>query len=1042
MYNYVIERMIKMTELKYWENPYIIKENKEDGHNTALPRPSVKDALDGTDAPLRFTLNGNWKFCWQLGTDNARTDYYADDYDDSSWEDMPVPSLWQLKGYGKPIYLCSSLPAAVSSVKSEIPKINHDLNEIGVYRRSFEIPESFDGKEIFIHFGAVKAGFFLYINGRQVGYSQGSMTPAEFRITDYVKVGENQITVEVFRYTDGTYLEDQDMWFLSGIYREVYVYAEEKLCIRDFFADATLDDTYKNGVLNLEITLNNYNADAQNCTLEAALIVDDKPRKIAVEKLRVENGKNVYNYSLVEENIRAWSAEEPNLYKLIIALRTGRKVLSVKCIKIGFKRMEIKDGILYMNGKRVIIKGVNRHDFDPDNGWAVPLERYYQDLHLMKQANINAIRTSHYPNAEIFYDMCDELGFYIMDEADVESHGVRRKNCPGDNLEFKEAVEDRAERMVLRDRSHACVCFWSLGNEAGDGENFRHEKNAILALDKSRPVHYEGDFDFTKSDFISRMYPVEYVVEAMRQKKELKISPYENVANALAADNKPIPEETYKTHPVMYCEYAHAMENSLGNFKEYVDDFEKYEHMCGGFIWDYVDQSIRKVENGQEKWLYGGDFDEGATSYYFCANGIISADRKPQPSYYEVKKVYSNLEACDSDCKNGKIIIKNKNLFISTEDYRICWSLAVDGNEVKNGEIDEILAPLTEKEFALPVNIADYPDGEVILTVSFILNKDKAWAKEGFEHNFCQIILREQPAAKKNPARGDLKYSHFGRNVNIIGEGFTAKIKNGALASLKYGEEEVIEENSPLRPDFFRALTDNDREYLNFAKPLVGIHPLYQWKRSTAQTVARSVKAQSTPSGVEVKVNWVAPFVAGVETTYLFSPVGEVTVRHSAMGLVLPMLKVGMRMSIKSTLENVEWYGRGPHETYLDRKTGGRIAKHAMTVAELEHRYMRPQENGHRTDVRTLSVSDDSGFGIKIDAMDIPFGFNLGYYNPEKLDKAEHLYELVKDNSITLCLDAAMRGVGGDMPGCAHLHKEYRLNSHKKIEFTFRISKK
>lgn len=1042
MYNCAAERMIKMTELKYWENPYIIKENKEDGHNTALPRASVKDALDGAEAPLRFTLNGNWKFCWQLGTDNARTDYYADNYDDSSWDDMPVPSLWQLKGYGKPIYLCSSLPAAVSSVKSEIPKINHDLNEIGVYRRNFEIPETFDGKEIFIHFGAVKAGFFLYINGRQVGYSQGSMTPAEFRITDYVRVGENQITVEVFRYTDGTYLEDQDMWFLSGIYREVYVYAEEKLCIRDFFADATLDDTYKNGVLNLEVTLNNYNPDAKNCTFEAALIVDDKPHKITVEKLRIENGKTVLNYSLVEENVRAWSAEEPNLYKLILALRSGRKVLSVKCIKIGFKRMEIKEGVLYMNGKRVIIKGVNRHDFDPDNGWAVPLERYYQDLHLMKQANINAIRTSHYPNAEIFYDMCDELGFYVMDEADVESHGVRRKNCPGDNLEFKEAVEDRAERMVLRDRSHACVCFWSLGNEAGDGENFIHEKNAILALDKSRPIHYEGDFDFTKSDFISRMYPVEYVVEAMRQKKELKISPYENVANALAADNKPIPEETYKTHPVMYCEYAHAMENSLGNFKEYVDDFEKYDHMCGGFIWDYVDQSIRKVENGQEKWLYGGDFDEGATSYYFCANGIISADRKPQPSYYEVKKVYSNLEAADSDCRNGKIIIKNKNLFISTEDYRIHWSLTVDGNEVKNGDIDEVIAPLTEKEIALPVNIEDYPDGEVILTVSFILNKDKAWAKEGFEHNFCQIILREQPAAKKNPARGDLKYSQRGKNVNIIGKDFTAKIKNGALASLKYGEEEIIEENSPLRPDFFRALTDNDREYLNFAHPLVGIHPLYQWKRTTAQTVARSVKAQSTPSGVEVKVNWLAPFVAGVETTYLFSPAGEVTVKHSAMGLLLPMLKVGMRMGIKSTLENTEWYGRGPHETYLDRKTGGKIAKHKMTVAELEHRYMRPQENGHRTDVRTLSVSDDSGFGIRIDAMDIPFGFNLSYYNPEKLDKAEHLYELVKDNSITLCLDAAMRGVGGDMPGCAHLHKEYRLNSHKKIEFTFRISKK
>lgn len=1031
-----------MNELKYWENPYIIKENKEDGHNTALPRATVKDAVEATEPPMKLLLNGTWKFYWQQGVDNLRTDYYADNYDDSEWDDIEVPSLWQLKGYGKPIYLCAYLPSALSTVKGEIPKINHELNEIGVYRRTFELPENFDGKEIFIHFGAVKAGFFLYINGRRIGYSQGSMTPAEFRITDYVCKGENQITVEVYRYTDGTYLEDQDMWFLCGIYRDVYIYAEEKLCIRDFFADASLSDDYSNGVLNLEATLNNYGADTA-CTFEASLVCGGKQKKIVSEKVEARSGKTVLNFSHIEENVRAWSAEEPNLYKLVLCLRAGRRLISAKCIRIGFKKVEIKGNVLYMNGKRVIIKGVNRHDFDPDNGWAVPLERYYQDLYLMKQANINAIRTSHYPNAEVFYDMCDELGFYVMDEADVESHGVRRKNCPGDNLEFKEAVEDRAERMVLRDRSHACVCFWSLGNEAGDGENFVHEKNAILALDKSRPIHYEGDFDFRKSDFISRMYPVESIVDKLRNQEEIKTTLYDNVANILAADNKPVPAEIYKTHPVIYCEYAHAMENSLGNFKEYVDDFETFEHMCGGFIWDYVDQSIRKVEDGKEKWLYGGDFDEGRTSFYFCANGIITADRTPQPSYYEVKKVYSNLEAADCDCRSGKIRIKNKNVFITTEDYKIHWSLTVDGCEAQSGDIDDlVVAPMSEQEIQLPISLSDYADGEVILTVSFILKKDKAWAKAGFEQNFSQIILREETAAKRTPAVGELKYAKNGNNVKIIGEGFSAKITAGALSSLQYDGKEIIDEASPLRPDFFRALTDNDRGYINFAPMLADIHPLYQWRRSTAQTFARSVKAKSTPSGVEVTVNWAAPFVSGVSTTYLFSPAGEVTVKHTAMGLFLPMLKVGMRMGIKSTLENVEWYGRGPHETYCDRKTGARIARHAMTVAELEHRYMRPQENGHRTDVRSLEVSDGSGFGIKIDSMAAPFGFNLGYYNPEKLDKATHLYKLVKDNCITLCLDAAERGVGGDMPGCAYLHKPYKLGSGKKYSFEFRISKK
>lgn len=1029
-----------VNELKYWENPYIIKENKEDGHNTALPRKTVKDAVSGAAAPDYLLLNGIWKFYWQTGVDNLRTDYYAEGYNDNSWDDIEVPSLWQLKGYGKPIYLCAFFPKAISTVKSEIPKISHSLNEIGVYRRSFTLPESFEGKEIFIHFGAVKAGFFLYINGRRVGYSQGSMTPAEFNVTDYVKAGENQITVEVYRYTDGTYLEDQDMWFLSGIYRDVYLYAEEKLCIRDFFADTSLSDDYKDGTLKLEVTLENYAREASDCSVEAAIIENGKPKKVASESLTAKSGKTVLHFDYVEENARQWSAEKPELYQLVIALRKDKEILSAKSIKIGFRKVEIKGNVLYINNQKVIIKGVNRHDFDPDNGWAIPEERYYQDLYLMKQANINAIRTSHYPNKEKLYEMCDELGFYVMDEADVESHGVRRKNCPGDNPDFKEAVCDRAQRMVLRDRSHACVCFWSLGNEAGDGINFVHEKNAILALDSSRPIHYEGDFDYTKSDFISRMYPIESLVKLMVEQKEFKTSLYDNVANILAADNKAIPQHAYKDHPVIYCEYAHAMENSLGNFKEYVDDFEKYDHMAGGFIWDYVDQSLRKVEDGQEKWLYGGDFDEGNTSYYFCANGIITADRKPQPSYWEVKKVYCNLEVKDADAKNGQITIKNKNYFVDTSEYDFAWSLAVDGKEVESGILKGTkVAPMSEETFTLPYDASAYKEGELILTVRFLLNTAKPWADEGYEVSFSQLVIREKTAADVIPANGELKFKQSGRDVIIKGEGFNASIKNGALASLDYDHKEYL--MAPMKPDFFRALTDNDREYINFAPYVAEVHPLYQWKRSTALTVATSVKASATPKGVEVKVKWNAPFVSGVSTTYLFSPAGEVTVKHSATGLLIPMLKVGVRMGIRSDLRSTAWYGRGPQETYCDRKTGAKIALHSMTVDELEHRYMRPQENGHRTDVRSLSITDEKGEGLKIESMDIPFGFNYLKYTPEKLDRAKHLFELQNDDYLTLCLDGAERGVGGDMPGCATLHKPYKLKGFTDYTFEFRISK-
>ena len=1028
------------TDMKYWENPYIIKENKEDGHNTALPRGSVEDAVSGKDAPDFLSLNGIWKFYWQTGVDNIAPDYLAEDFDDSSWDSIEVPSLWQLKGYGKPIYLCASYPKALSTNKKEIPKINHSLNEVGIYRRTFNVPESFAGKRIFIHFGAVKAGFFLYINNKKVGYSQGSMTPAEFDITDYVKDGENQLTAEVYRYTDGTYLEDQDMWFLCGIYRDVYLYAEENICIKDFFADAGLTNGYTDGELNLEVTLFNC-GEAKNCTVEALLYDGGKAEKVGSETLEVKGGKTVLHFNYIKKNIKAWSAETPSLYRLAIVLKSGKKTLSAKSVRIGFKKVEIIGNVLHINGKRVIIKGVNRHDFDPDNGWATPLERYSQDLYLMKRANINAIRTSHYPNKEILYDMADELGFYVMDEADIETHGVRRKNCPGDNPEFKEAVIDRARRMVLRDRSHACVCFWSLGNEAGDGSNFMHEKQAILELDRSRPIHYEGDFDFTKSDFISRMYPVEAVVDCLRNKREVKISAFDNIANALAADNKPVPEKVYADHPVIYCEYAHAMENSLGNFKEYVDDFENYEHMAGGFIWDYVDQSIRKTENGCDRWLYGGDFDEGISSYYFCANGIITADRQPQPSYYEVKKVYSNLEAKDCDAANGTVILKNKNVFTDTSDIVFAWSLTLDGEEVKSGEItDLVIAPMSEEAVTLPYDIKEYGKGELILTVCFRQKSDRPWAPAGYEISFSQIVIREKAAADRKPAVGNLKFRVTGKGAVIKGDNFSARITNGSLSSLEYNGGELI--TVPMKPDFFRPLTDNYRGYLNFVAPISGIHPLYQWKRSTAMTVCSSLTASSVSGGVEVKVKWNAPFTSGVATTYLFSPDGDVTVSHSASGLLLPMLKVGVRMGINRQFCNASWYGRGPQETYCDRKTGAKIARHSLSVDELEHRYMRPQENGHRTDVRSLSVTNDNGSGIVIDAMDIPFGFNLSYYNPDKLDKATHLYELVKDDYITLSLDAAERGVGGDMPGCAYLHKPYKLKNGKTYSFTFRISKK
>lgn len=550
--------------LYYWENPAIIKENKEDAHVIALPYDSFEEALRRGESPYQKKLNGKWRFYWQMGVEGLPEQFQAENFDDSGWNEIEVPGVWQLQGYGKPIYLSSSYPDAIETAKDKIPAINHAKNEVGIYRRTFTVPAEWKGKQIFIHFGAVKSAFFLYINGKRVGYSQGSMTPAEFRITDAIHAGENSITAEVYRYSDGTYLEDQDMWFLSGIYRDVYLYAENDIYLRDFYARAELDEACQDATLSVWTGVANWGKETvEDIVLDAALVGGTKLSFEPLELVALPGNTRSFFTADIEKPLQ-WSAEAPNLYTLVLTLRKGDQVLSCKSVRIGFKRIEIKGEQLLVNGSPVLLKGVNRHDFDPDHGWAVPRERYYEDLNLMKQANINAIRTSHYPDDPFFYELCDEYGFYVMDECDMETHGVRRKDVPGSNPMWTQAVVDRARRMVIRDRNHACVCIWSLGNEAGDGENFKYMKQAILYHDDSRPVHYEGDFDLTTSDFISRMYPNGEMMEKLGTRQPITVSMFENIANSLAADNKPITAEMYRGKPVVLCEFAHAMENKLG----------------------------------------------------------------------------------------------------------------------------------------------------------------------------------------------------------------------------------------------------------------------------------------------------------------------------------------------------------------------------------------------------------------------------------------------------------------------------------------------
>lgn len=1009
------------TGLHKWENPCIFNEGKLDAHNLALPF-DLKDKADFDKSKYKMSLNGTWKFFWQMGIENQPDGFEKESFNDFFWDDLEVPSVWQTKGYGKPIYLCSFVPSQVSKIEGEIPKISHRRNEIGFYRRKFTLPENFDGRRIILHFGAAKSALYVYLNGEYIGYSQGSMTPAEFDITDYVKEGENTLAAKVMRFSDATYIENQDMWILSGIYREVYLVAEPKTTIEDIYAAATLDDTYTDGLLDLQLTL------SEEADVTCKVMLDG----VQIHKDKAE-GK-VFHVHHTVENVRRWSAETPELYTLEVMLYRGRKCIVKKQIRIGFKRVEIKGNVFYINGQPVIIKGVNRHDYDPDNGWAVPRETYYKDLYLMKQANINAIRTSHYPDHPFFYELCDELGFYVMDECDMESHGVRRKNVPGSNPLWTAAVVDRAQRMVLRDRSHACICFWSLGNEAGDGTNFKRMKEAMLELSKLYPIHYEGDFDFTKSDFISRMYPTEGIVKKLVNQQEIKTNIFDNVANRLAADNKPVPVEVYKDHPVIYCEYAHSMENSLGNFKEYVDDFEKYPHMTGGFIWDYVDQALRM----DGKWLYGGDFKEGSSSYYFCANGIIGADRVPHPAYYEVKQVYSNISARVTDLAHSEFEIKNKNYFIPLDYCYVKWYVTLNGEQIESGTLSTNgILPQTAKRFTIPYK-KDFADGEYLLTLSFCYKKANEWHEKDEEISFNQFTLSNEKA-KEVKAEGKLNIKTSNGIHTITANGTTAIINDSQLVCLDFGDGNILDGDS-YRPNFFRALTDNDTNYFNFAPMFKRLNPLFTWD-CVSRIIGKPSSMEIYPftGSLIVLFKWHTPLTKNVEVDFIFNADGTVDVCQNMEGLVLPMVKAGARLGISKRFSNVKWYGRGPHEAYIDRKRGQKIGIYEMETAELEHRYMRPQENGNRTDVRRVEITDNNGKGFAI-CSDKTFDFSIHPYSQEKLEAAKHLHELKEDDFLTLNIDHRQRGVGGDMPGCAFLHEPYKLKSGN-YSYYFRIEK-
>lgn len=1041
-----------------WENPEIFKINKEDGHAIMMPFDSEKDALSAKESDYKQSLNGKWKFYWQRGLKNQPENFQLTSFDDSHWDEINVPSVWQTQGYSVPYYYASTFPKAFSRSKGKIPSIDHDMQEIGFYRKSFTLNENFNGREILLHFGAAKSALEVYVNGEFVGYSQGSMTPHEFNVTKVLKPGENIITAKLYRYSDGSYLEDQDMWWLCGIYREVYLFAEPKLCLRDFYFKTDFDDSYTDSNVTLNMYINNYNNIRGKMTATAKLIDSNNGEiLLGTKETELSGGNEAVTFTEAVKTPEKWSAETPNLYTLVMTIELDGKIICVKTYKVGFKKVEIKGEKIYYNGMPLMIKGVNRHDFDCDNGWAVPREIYTQDLDIMKQNNINSIRTSHYPDDPYFYDMCNKYGFYVMDECEVETHGVRRKGVPGSNPVWTGAVVDRMQRMVLRDRNNPCVFMWSLGNEAGDGSNFMEMKKAALALDNSRQFHYEGDFDLTKSDVISRMYPTKDIMEKLGNKQPITISLYDNIANQLAADSKPIKAEMYEGKPVVLCEYAHSMENSLGNFQEYIDDFEKYDNMCGGFIWDFVDQALHvKDENGNDNYLYGTDFQGQephklidipnttamtGSNVYFCANGIIGADRKPHPQIVEVKHGYQNIGITAVDASNGEFKLKNKFLFTNLSNFNCKWVIKAEGEEVLSGELGKIeCAPLEECNIKIDFDSSKLPkDKEVILTVSFETTKESLGIEKDYEIAFEQFIINAMPQPKDDNADGNLDFDINGKRVTVKGDNLEVIVDDGKIVSYKIDGKELLK--APLMPNYFRALTDNDIDFLNFTPQWAKFHPFYAWQRATHHTRADKTEViKNNNNAVEIHIAFSTAGLKKSVATYRVYPDGRLYVFHSAVP-TKGMLRFGYQMTMDKSMEYITWYGRGPKPTYIDRKLGSKIDLYKSSVTDFEYRYMRPQESSNRCDVRYFTLTDKNGFGIRVDAYyDNPINFSAYHYTTDGLEKATHINDIPYEDITTVNIDHRQLGVGGDLPGQAFVREPYTMPKGQKQEYSFVIT--
>jgi beta-galactosidase len=1027
-------------EPRDWENPEMFSQNREDPHATLISFPDEQSALEEVKAnsPNYISLDGTWKFNWVKSPDQRPFWFFKDDYDTRDWKDIEVPSNWQMKGYDVPIYVNITYP-----YKKNPPFIPHDFNPVGSYKRNFKVPSDWKQKEVFLHFGAVSSAFYVWVNEQLVGYSEDSKVPAEFNITKYLKDGNNSVAVEVYRWCDGSYLEDQDFWRLSGIQRTVFLHARPKTYIADFFAVGDLENSYNDGLLRLAVSLKGSGPEQGKLTVDASLF--DGTQKVYTESKEADISDAKANVSFTKSfpAIKKWSAEKPNLYSLVISLKDNQgKILESISAKIGFRKVEIINSQLLVNGVAIRIKGTNMHEHDELNGHVISEDMVLKDIRVMKSNNINAVRTSHYPQQEFWYEMCDKYGLYLVDEADIESHGIGydKDVTIADKPEWAAAHLNRMQRMVERDKNHPAVIIWSMGNEAGDGHNFLNGYKWIKGRDVTRPVQYERAEKETNTterhtDIVCPMYALIEQIEAYAK-------------------------DPGSDRPLIMCEYAHAMGNSTGNLQDYWDVIEKYPKLQGAFVWDWVDQGLLKTsESGEKYWTYGGDYgEEGIPSDgNFCINGLTWPDRKEKPGLSEVKKVYQYVGFTPVDLNTGMIRVKNKYDFTSLSEFNFDWEIVSDGIVVQSGKVPTPdLKPKAEMNILLPFKkINPVPGAEYFLNIRISRNDEWNYVPE--DHIYASAQFKLPVESKMLPVKrndisvlqtksADRKLEVSGVDMKIVFD-----LVNGRMESFVYKGKELIRK-AP-EPDFWRAPTDNDYGY--DMDKLLGV-----WKKAGEKSIVTKANISQPELGkVVVTFNYDIPGtdgkkIAGYASSYTVYGSADVVVKNqfSKISDNIPEIpRMGMQMQLPVEFMNLKWLGRGPHENYVDRKTSADVGIYESTVADQYVPYIRPSENGYKTDTRWLTLTDDSGNGVLVSGDplicfsalnnihdDFESPGKLSQYRPDAKSANTHTIDVKPRDFVNLNIDLGQMGVGGDNSWGAIIHPKYRLLD-KKYEYSFRI---